>query len=207
MFFFTYPSDRDYFLTFILLDFYRYGSDSRTQLFSNVPAYNPNKSYPNSAGGSRTGTPTLGTPVFGGASSVSSMGLNNGVTSRNNNSNGNSGLNPYNYNSNIGTSRTNSPYMNDSVMDSLESQNDRHIEGLTAKVQMLKDITIKIGDEVRDSNKLLQDLESNFDGARTKLKVTFNRMKIMAERSGVSWRVWLMFFAMIFLVFFYVWWR
>lgn len=121
------------------------------------------------------------------------MGLNNGVTSRNNNSNSNSGLNPYNYNSKIETSRTNSPYMNDSVMDSLESQNDRHIEGLTAKVQMLKDITIKIGDEVRDSNKLLQDLESNFDGARTKLKVTFNRMKIMAERSGVSWRVWLMF--------------
>lgn len=164
-----------------------------------MPAYNANRSYPGSGPTSRTETPT-----FGGASSTSGMG-NNGVTSRNNNMS--SSNNPYSQTPSYGNSRANSPYVNDSVMDSLESQNDRHIEGLTAKVKMLKDITLKIGDEVRDSNKLLEDLEHNFEGARTKLKVTFNRMKIMAERSGISWKVWMMLFGFIFLIFFYVWWR
>lgn len=102
---------------------------------------------------------------------------------------------------------TASPYQNDSVLDSLESQNDKQIEGLSAKVKMLKDLTVKIGDEVRDSNKLITDLENSFEGARTKLKVTFNRMVIMADRAGITWRMWLGFFAFIFLVFFYVWWR
>lgn len=92
-------------------------------------------------------------------------------------------------------------------MDSLESQNDVQIEGLSAKVKLLKDLTVKIGDEVRDSNKLLSDLENSFEGARTKLKMTFNRMIIMADRSGISWRMWLCLFALISLVFFYVWWR
>ncbi|VVT43996.1 uncharacterized protein SAPINGB_P000250 [Magnusiomyces paraingens] len=79
--------------------------------------------------------------------------------------------------------RQESPYQSDSVMDSLESQNDVQIEGLSAKVKLLKDLTVKIGDEVRDSNKLLSDLENSFEGARTKLKMTFNRMIIMADRS------------------------
>lgn len=92
-------------------------------------------------------------------------------------------------------------------MDTLESQNDQQIEGLTAKVKMFKDMTIKIGDEIRDSNKLLEDLGHNFESAQTKLKVTFNRMILMSERSGIPWKVWLGFFAFIFLMFFYVWWR
>lgn len=92
-------------------------------------------------------------------------------------------------------------------MDQLESQNDAQIEGLSAKVKMLKEITVKIGDEVRDSNKLLSGMEDNFEQARIKLKGTFTRMIRMAERSGVGWRAWLGLFAFIFLIFFYVWWR
>jgi blocked-early-in-transport protein 1 len=47
--------------------------------------------------------------------------------------------------------------------------------------------------------------EEGFENARTRLKGTFNRMMVMAERSGVGWRMWLLVFALIFLVFFYVW--
>jgi blocked-early-in-transport protein 1 len=32
-----------------------------------------------------------------------------------------------------------------------------------------------------------------------------NRMLRMAERTGVGWRVWLLFFAAVFMLFFYVW--
>ncbi|KAG8969868.1 hypothetical protein FRC03_000114 [Tulasnella sp. 419] len=35
--------------------------------------------------------------------------------------------------------------------EDLEGQNDERLEGLTAKVKLLKDITIGIGNEVRDS--------------------------------------------------------
>ncbi|KAI9750795.1 MAG: hypothetical protein M4579_006296, partial [Chaenotheca gracillima] len=42
----------------------------------------------------------------------------------------------------------------DSVLSSLESQNDNELEGMSAKVKMLKDITVAIGDEIRDSSAL-----------------------------------------------------
>lgn len=42
--------------------------------------------------------------------------------------------------------------------EQLEEQNDEHLEGLSAKVRMLKDITVGIGNEVRDSTKDLDSL-------------------------------------------------
>lgn len=159
--------------------------DSRTQLFSTVPPYN--SGFNQSASQSR-----VGTPLYGGASG-NGLGGPSGLSSR-------SGI------SGSGTG-TASPYQSDSMLDSLESQNDKQIEGLSAKVKLLKDLTVRIGDEVRDSNKLLTDLENNFENARTKLKGTFQRMIIMADKAGISWRMWLIFFGLIFLVFFYVWWR
>ncbi|KAK9450354.1 uncharacterized protein V1518DRAFT_413633 [Limtongia smithiae] len=93
----------------------------------------------------------------------------------------------------------------DSVMSGLESQNDNEIDGLTAKVKILKDITMRIGDEVRDSSKFMSNLESGFDNTRVQLKGTYNRMMRMAERSGVGWRAWVGFFAFVFLMFLWVW--
>ncbi|KAK9453330.1 hypothetical protein V1511DRAFT_512964 [Dipodascopsis uninucleata] len=93
----------------------------------------------------------------------------------------------------------------DYVMSQLESQNDNELDNLTAKVRILKDITTKIGDEVRDSSKFMQNLENGFDSTRVRLKGTYNRMMRMAERSGISWKVWLGFFAFVFLMFFWVW--
>ncbi|KAK9485543.1 hypothetical protein V1527DRAFT_466759 [Lipomyces starkeyi] len=93
----------------------------------------------------------------------------------------------------------------DSVMSGLESQNDHEMEGLTARVRLLKDITVKIGEEVRDSTKLMGNLENGFDSTRVRLKGTYNRMMRMAERSGVGWRVWAGFFCFVMLLFFWVW--
>jgi len=114
------------------------------------------------------------------------------------------------------SSRSGTPYMpatpnskgqySDQTLSQLESQSDDQIEGLTAKVRMLKDITVKIGEEVRDSNKLLGSMEENFENVGVRLRGTFTRMMRMAERSGVGWRAWVGLFAFLFLIFFYVWW-
>ncbi|MCJ1313230.1 protein transport protein bet1 [Agyrium rufum] len=94
---------------------------------------------------------------------------------------------------------------NDAVLDELESQNDQQVEGMSAKVRMLKDLTVKIGDEIRDSSKLADSMNDTFDSTRVRLKGTMNRMLRMAEKTGVGWRVWLMFFAAVIFVFWYVW--
>ncbi|KAI4130711.1 MAG: hypothetical protein LQ338_001612 [Usnochroma carphineum] len=93
----------------------------------------------------------------------------------------------------------------DAVLSELESQNDAQVEGISAKVKMLKDITVAIGDEIRDSSKLANTMNDSFDNTRVRLRGTMNRMLRMAERTGVGWRVWLGFFAAVSILFWYVW--
>ena len=44
-----------------------------------------------------------------------------------------------------------------------------------------------------------------FEDTRIRLRGTMNRMLLMAEKTGVGWRVWLGFFALIIFLFLYVW--
>ncbi|KAK9471009.1 uncharacterized protein V1510DRAFT_234081 [Dipodascopsis tothii] len=94
----------------------------------------------------------------------------------------------------------------DTVMSGLESQNDNELEGLTARVRMLKTITTKIGDEVRDSTKLMTTLETGFESTQVRLKGTYKRMMVMADRSGIPFKYWLMFFGFVFFMFWLVRW-
>ncbi|KAK2755695.1 protein transport protein bet1 [Arachnomyces sp. PD_36] len=93
----------------------------------------------------------------------------------------------------------------DAVLSSLESQNDNEVEGITAKVKMLKDLTVAIGDEIRESSSLADKMNDTFDNTRVRLRGTMNRMLRMAEKTGVGWKVWLGFFVAVFMVFAYVW--
>ncbi|KAK5120118.1 hypothetical protein LTR85_006599 [Meristemomyces frigidus] len=93
----------------------------------------------------------------------------------------------------------------DAVIDELESQNEDQVGEMTKKVRMLKDITVAIGDEIRDSTAFTEKMNDSFEGTRNRLRGTMNRMLRMAERTGVGWRVWLGFFVFIFLLFSYVW--
>ncbi|KAL4898406.1 putative SNARE complex subunit [Aspergillus ambiguus] len=95
-------------------------------------------------------------------------------------------------------------HYSDAVLSHLESQNDVEVEGISAKVKMLKDITLAIGDEIRDTS-TISDLNDTFDNTRMRVRGNMNRMLRMAERTGVGWRVWLLFFLAVFLLFFYVW--
>lgn len=66
-------------------------------------------------------------------------------------------------------------------------------------------MTVAIGDEIRDSSALAEKMNDTFDATRVRLRGTMNRMLLMAERTGVGWRVWLGFFAFVGLLFTYVW--
>jgi blocked-early-in-transport protein 1 len=69
---------------------------------------------------------------------------------------------------------------------------------------MLKDITVAIGGEIRDSTALAEKMNTQFEGASTRVKGTMRRMLRMAESTGVGWKVWLAFFACVVLLFWYV---
>jgi blocked-early-in-transport protein 1 len=66
-------------------------------------------------------------------------------------------------------------------------------------------MTIAIGDEIRDSSALAEKMNDSFDSTRMRLRGTMNRMLLMAERTGVGWKVWVAFFLAVGLLFFYVW--
>ncbi|KAF2801716.1 uncharacterized protein BDZ99DRAFT_469458 [Mytilinidion resinicola] len=93
----------------------------------------------------------------------------------------------------------------DAVLSELESQNEDQLAGMSAKVRMLKDITVAIGDEIRDSTALADKMNNSFDNTRVRLRGTMNRMLRMAEKTGVGWKVWLGFFAAVIFLFWYVW--
>ena len=94
----------------------------------------------------------------------------------------------------------------DAVLESLESQNElENTSILTSKVRQLKELTVAIGDEIRDSSALADKMNDSFENTRVRLRGTMNRMLRMAEKTGVSWKVWLSFFVFVWVLFAYVW--
>jgi len=66
-------------------------------------------------------------------------------------------------------------------------------------------MTMAIGDEIRESSALAEKMNDSFESTRVRLRGTMNRMLLMAERTGVGWKVWLGFFAAVCMLFTYVW--
>lgn len=66
-------------------------------------------------------------------------------------------------------------------------------------------MTTAIGEEIRDSSALADKMNEGFDNTRVRLRGTMNRMLVMAQKSGIGWKVWLGFFAAVILIFVYVW--
>lgn len=92
------------------------------------------------------------------------------------------------------------------VLDHLEAQNENDQTSLlSSKVSQLKQLSMAIGEEIRDSSSLAQTINDSFENTSVKLKGTMRRMLRMAEKTGVGWRVWLGFFVAVWLIFFYVW--
>lgn len=90
--------------------------------------------------------------------------------------------------------------------DDLESQNDEMLEGLSAKVKLLKDISVGIGNEVRESAIQLSQMNDAFAETGGVLSGTFRRMNNMATRQGCRWLWYFVFLVIVFWFFMIVWW-
>jgi blocked-early-in-transport protein 1 len=90
-------------------------------------------------------------------------------------------------------------------LEHMESQSDEQVSNILGKIGRLKDLTTQIGDEIRSSNNLVETMNDGFSVTSQRLKGTMRRMLRMAEKTGVGWRVWLGFFAVVVLLFWYVW--
>lgn len=62
-----------------------------------------------------------------------------------------------------------------------------------------------MGDEIRDSSSFADTLNDSFENTRVRLRGTMRRMLRMAEKTGVGWKVWLLFFVAVWAVFAWVW--
>ncbi|CAK4031110.1 hypothetical protein D0864_13746 [Lecanosticta acicola] len=189
-------------------------NDARNALFSSYDAQtrsrpSSNANSPNPLRSSSRNAPQSGSPYGLGAndssSHLSAYGSGGGAFSAYPGSNGDiaggrsgdSGFRP-------ATPNKKGAYSN-AVLDELESQNDDQASEMSKKVKMLKDLTMAIGDEIRDSTALAEKMNEGFEGTRNRLRGTMNRMLRMAEKTGVGWRIWLGFFVFIVLLFAYVW--
>ncbi|KAK6461538.1 hypothetical protein DFJ63DRAFT_185164 [Scheffersomyces coipomensis] len=111
-------------------------------------------------------------------------------------------------------SRTTSPYdptptvtakHNESFLSSLESQNNDEMDSMGQKVALLRNLGEKMGVEINKSLKLNDEITNQFEKGKVTLKKTYNQMVLMSQRAGITWRMWLLVFLIIFVCFFYVW--
>ncbi|KAI9339343.1 hypothetical protein BDR26DRAFT_862269 [Obelidium mucronatum] len=86
--------------------------------------------------------------------------------------------------------------------NALMSQNDDHVDQLSAKMSVLKEISLQIGDEVNYQNKMLNDMEGDFDKTGDILGNTIKRLGQIAKSPNGFWMCWLMAFVV--LVLFYI---
>jgi len=90
--------------------------------------------------------------------------------------------------------------------EELESQNDEEIEGLTAKVKLLKDVTIAIGNEVRTSATQLSQMGDAFSETTGILSGTFHRLNHMSSRQGCRYLWFILFLVFVIWIFMLAWW-
>eukprot|EP00922_Rhytidocystis_sp_ex-Travisia-forbesii_P012880 GHVS01019347.1.p1 GENE.GHVS01019347.1~~GHVS01019347.1.p1 ORF type:complete len:192 (-),score=36.32 GHVS01019347.1:91-666(-) len=83
----------------------------------------------------------------------------------------------------------------------MESENDRHMEDLEAKVQDLKSVSLALRGEVQESNSILSSMGEHFDSARGLLGGTLKKLQTMiSSKSGRH--LWYMVLFVVALVFF-----
>ncbi|CCA75882.1 related to transport protein BET1-Laccaria bicolor [Serendipita indica DSM 11827] len=89
--------------------------------------------------------------------------------------------------------------------DDLEGQNDEALAGLTGKVKILKELSLGIGQEVRESAIQLSHMNDAFTETGGILSGTFRRMNAMATRQGGRWACYMIFLVIVFWIFVLAW--
>uniref|UniRef100_A0A0K0EES6 t-SNARE coiled-coil homology domain-containing protein n=1 Tax=Strongyloides stercoralis TaxID=6248 RepID=A0A0K0EES6_STRER len=78
----------------------------------------------------------------------------------------------------------------------LEQQNNELTESLANKAKALKRITIAISDDVREQNRLLNDMDDDFLKSNSVLGITMKKLGIVSKSGGNKLLLYLVFFAL-----------
>lgn len=152
---------------------------------------------------------------------INSYDNNNNNNIINNNINFNMNSTSENNNPNIPTSiSVSSPYEDENEkykynktsysvtaqnMAQLESQSDETVSIMKNKIGALRDLSLAMGTEINKSKKNLTELGEDMGLSRDKIQNNMNRMRRFVEKSGISWKVWLVFATIIIWCFLWVW--
>ncbi|XP_055076625.1 BET1 homolog [Paramisgurnus dabryanus] len=86
-----------------------------------------------------------------------------------------------------------------------EEENEHLQEGLKAKVHALKHLSIDIGNEVKYQNKVLGEMDSDFDSTGGLLGSTIGRLKFLSRGSQTKVYCYMLLFALfVFVVLYWV---
>lgn len=85
----------------------------------------------------------------------------------------------------------------------LYEENDERIEALRGKLSTLKHISINIGKEVEEQNKLLDGVHDIMSRSQNMLRSAMKRLSVLAKMDSGSFLFWLILFAAAVLFFIY----
>ncbi|NXR12031.1 BET1 protein, partial [Semnornis frantzii] len=85
-----------------------------------------------------------------------------------------------------------------------EEENDRLTESLRTKVSAIKSLSIEIGTEVKNQNKMLSEMENDFESTGGLLGATMGRLRTLSRGSQTKLLCYMMLFS--FFVFFVIYW-
>ncbi|XP_066483989.1 BET1 homolog [Tiliqua scincoides] len=85
-----------------------------------------------------------------------------------------------------------------------EEENERLTESLRSKVTAIKSLSIEIGTEVKQQNKMLAEMDNDFDSTGGFLGATMGRLKTLSRGSQTKLLCYMMLFSLF--VFFVIYW-
>eukprot|EP00957_Ditylum_brightwellii_P158619 12073139-Ditylum_brightwellii.AAC.1 len=92
---------------------------------------------------------------------------------------------------------------NETNSNIMEQQNNERIAELSDQVARLKGLTIGIGNEVKEQNRLLDDMGDGFASTRDLLAGSLQRIGIMLESGGAKHMCYMVGFVVFVMVFLY----
>lgn len=92
---------------------------------------------------------------------------------------------------------------NDTNSNILEQQNNERIFELSEQVSRLKGLTIDIGNEVSEQNRLLDNMGDGFQNAKDMLQGSLTRIGTMLESGGAKHMCYMVGFVVLVVVFLY----
>ncbi|KAI9202788.1 uncharacterized protein BJ171DRAFT_161295 [Polychytrium aggregatum] len=92
---------------------------------------------------------------------------------------------------------------NDDFGYSMEHQNDEQVDLLSQKTSQLREITLSLGDEVRNQQEMLRGMETQFGATGDLLGQSMKRLQQMAKTQTGRWFLYMVLFVLVVVLYVY----